>query len=103
MVSAESQRAAALRLTTLGGLALADGDGVPLAAPPPRRRLALLAVVAASGERGVSREKLLAWFWPEGAEERARHALTQTLYALRRDVGGRELVVGTSTLRLADG
>jgi DNA-binding SARP family transcriptional activator/TolB-like protein len=99
VVSAESQRPAALRLTTLGGLAVSDGAGTPLPAAPPRRRLALLAVVAASGERGVAREKLLAWFWPDGDEDRARHALTQTLYALRRDLG-RELLAGTSTLRV---
>jgi len=77
-----------------------DAAGAALAASPPRRRVALLAVIAASGERGISRDKLLALFWADGDEERARHALTQTLYAVRRDLGGAEVLAGTSTLRL---
>lgn len=101
MPSADHQPRQVLRLITLGGLAATGADGAPLATSPPRRRLALLAVIAASGELGISREKLLFYFWPEGAEERSRHALTQTLYALRRDVGGVEIIAGSSELRLA--
>jgi DNA-binding SARP family transcriptional activator len=86
---------------TLGGLAATGADGAPLATSPPRRRLALLAMIAASGDMGISRDKLLFYFWPEGAEERSRHALTQTLYALRRDMGGAEIIAGSSELRLA--
>jgi DNA-binding SARP family transcriptional activator/tetratricopeptide (TPR) repeat protein len=86
---------------TLGGLAATGADGAPLATSPPRRRLALLAVIAASGDLGISRDKLLFYFWPEGTEERSRHALTQTLYALRRDMGGVEIIAGSSELRLA--
>jgi TolB-like protein/DNA-binding SARP family transcriptional activator len=48
-----------------------------------RRRLALLAVLAASGERGRSRDQLLGLFWPEVPQARARHSLGQLLYALR--------------------
>jgi DNA-binding SARP family transcriptional activator len=58
-------------------------------------------VIAASGDLGISRDKLLFYFWPEGAEDRSRHALTQTLYALRRDMGGAEIIAGSSELRLA--
>jgi DNA-binding SARP family transcriptional activator len=86
---------------TLGGLAATGADGAPLPTSPPRRRLALLALIAASGDLGISRDKLLFYFWPEGAEERSRHALTQTLYALRRDFGGAEIIAGSSELRLA--
>ncbi len=49
---------------------------------------------------GISRDKILFYFWPEGAEEKSRHALTQTLYALRRDFGGAEIIGGSSELRL---
>ena len=48
-----------------------------------RRRLALLAVLAAAGARGRSRDQLHALFWPEAAQPRARHSLDQLLYALR--------------------
>ncbi|HET7621742.1 MAG TPA: BTAD domain-containing putative transcriptional regulator [Gemmatimonadaceae bacterium] len=101
MPSADYQPHQVLRLVTLGGLAATDADGAPLATSPPRRRLALLALIAASGDLGISRDKLLFYFWPEGSEERSRHALTQTLYALRRDVGGLEIIAGSSELRLA--
>jgi serine/threonine-protein kinase len=48
-----------------------------------RRRLALLAVLAASGEGGRSRDQLQGLFWPEVSQARARHSLEQLLYALR--------------------
>ncbi|HEY9449081.1 MAG TPA: BTAD domain-containing putative transcriptional regulator [Gemmatimonadaceae bacterium] len=100
MGSPDYQQRQVLRLMTLGGLAVTDGDRAPLAVSPPRRRLALLATVAASGDLGISRDKLLFFFWPDGSEERARHALTQTLYALRRDLGGAEILAGSTELRL---
>jgi serine/threonine-protein kinase len=61
--------------------------------------LALLAVLAAAGPRGVPREKLLALFWPESDSERARHALDQTLYQLKRDLGG-DILAGREELSL---
>jgi DNA-binding SARP family transcriptional activator/TolB-like protein len=48
-----------------------------------RRRLALLAALAVSGSRGRTRDQLLALFWPEATQSRARHSLDQLLYALR--------------------
>ena len=71
---------------TFGSLGIDPEDG----ATPPRLRpprLALLAVLAAAGHRGVSREKLTALFWPDSDEERARHSLRQNLYALRTGLG----------------
>lgn len=73
------------RLRTFGGIALVgaiEGQGLSNQGPQ-RRRLALLAVLAASGERGRSRDQLLGLFWPEVSQERARHSLEQTLYAIR--------------------
>ncbi len=89
-----------LRLKTFGGLQLAGPEG-PLSGPPSqRRRLALLAILAAAGHRGVSRDRLLLYLWPESDQQRARHALAQLVYALRRDLGDRDLVLGTIELRL---
>ena len=51
-----------------------------------RRRLALLAVLAASGDRGRGRDWLLALFWPDAPADRARHSLEQLLYAIRTSV-----------------
>ena len=85
------------RLDTLGGLALLDPAGTPV--PTPRLRLAVLALLAVAGGRGLTRDKLLAYLWPESTPDNARHALEQLLYALRRQ-GPRELVVGGDPLRL---
>ena len=74
------------RLMTFGGLGIEADNGAtaPRLRPP---RLALLAVLAAAGNRGMSREKLTALFWPDSDEERARHSLRQNLYALRTGLG----------------
>ena len=88
-----------LRLRTLGTLAL---DGVPQttgAAALQPRRLAMLAAVGAELD-GISRDTLLGLLWPEASEARARHALNQSLYALRRAAGIDDLFVGTHRLRL---
>src|SRR5687768_15012895 len=75
-----------LRLLTFGGLALVRRDGSPPPRPRPQR-LAILAVLAAAGSRGISRERVSALFWPDADPERARHSLRQALYALRQEVG----------------
>ena len=88
------------RLLTLGGLSLVD-DGAPVTgAASQRSRLALLAVLATAGPAGVARDKLLACLWPESEDERARHALKQAVYALRRDLGSEHAIAGTATLNL---
>jgi len=74
------------RLATLGGLSLGNSAAADVAIP--RRRLALLALLAAAGDRGLSRDKLVAYFWPDSAAEDARHSLEQLLYSLRQQVHG---------------
>ncbi|HET9425691.1 MAG TPA: FlgO family outer membrane protein [Gemmatimonadaceae bacterium] len=89
-----------LRLTTFGGLALSR-DGTPLTgAAAQRSRLSLLALLATAGPTGFSRDKLLLYLWPESDEERARHALKQAVYSLRRELGSDEVIVGTASLSL---
>ena len=85
-----------LRLETLGGLALTDQQEER---PQPRRRLALLARLAASGGKGVSRDDLLALLWPERDFDSARHSLDQLLYETRRALGVSPVIGGTA-LRL---
>jgi TolB-like protein len=89
-----------LRLRTLGG-AVVERDGIPLGGPAAQRKsLAVLALLAPAGDRGVSRDKLLAHVWPETEPDRAGHRLTQVLYALRRDLGVDDLFLGSTELRL---
>ncbi len=72
------------RLETFGGLNLA-GEGLR-SVSHQRRRLALLALLAASGDRGMSREQIVPYLWPESDGEAGRHALEQLLHAIRRSL-----------------
>jgi DNA-binding SARP family transcriptional activator/TolB-like protein/Tfp pilus assembly protein PilF len=62
--------------------------------------MALLALLAAAGDRGMSRDKLVAVLWPESGDERARHVLAQTLYAIRRELTDGVVVSTGGDLRL---
>ena len=89
-----------LRLLTFGGLALVHDDGSP--APRVRApRLAMLAALAVAGERGLSRERLMSFFWPDADETRGRHSLRQALYVLRQELG-RDVVIAHETILSLD-
>ena len=89
------------RLRTFGPPALVGAEDDTLLGQHGhhRRRLALLAVLAASGERGRSRDQLLLLFWPDATQTRARHSLDQLLYALRSSLG-ESVFEGASPVRL---
>lgn len=87
-------------LTVLGRVTVADTPGTRGLSGCRRRPLALLAILAASGERGISRERLLLYLWPESDARHGRNTLNQTLYALRRDLGSDQVVLGTTVLAL---
>jgi serine/threonine-protein kinase len=90
-----------LKFRTLGGVFVADSSGEPLTgAATQRRLLALLAALAVAGDAGLSRDKLVALLWPDADEERARHSLTQALYAARRAVAVDDLFVVGGDVRL---
>jgi len=59
-------------------------------------------MLACAGERGLTRDKLIAFFWPDADEERARRGLSQAIYALRQDLGSEEALIGTKDLRIND-
>jgi DNA-binding SARP family transcriptional activator len=84
-----------LRLRTFGGLWI-EGPAPPALGP---RQLALLALIAEAGKKGISRDRVIGILWSETEEEQARHTLSQTLYSLRRETGA-ELIQGTAQLRL---
>lgn len=89
-----------LRINTLGGLSVGGlPAGAPGAAGQPRR-LAILALLARAGDRGLTRDKVVSLLWPDADEERARRAITQALYALRQDLGAEEVILGVKDLRL---
>ncbi|MGH7446288.1 MAG: BTAD domain-containing putative transcriptional regulator, partial [Longimicrobiales bacterium] len=74
-----------LRLTTLGAARVYGGDVEFPDLPAQRLRFALLLYLAL--ERDISREEVLAMFWPERDAARGKHALRQMLYELRQVLG----------------
>lgn len=93
-----------IRINALGGFSVRDGQGNPLpgAAAQPRR-MAILALMARTGQRGVTREKLLSLLWPDADDERGPRALAQALYALRKDLGAEDAITGSKELRFDPG
>jgi DNA-binding SARP family transcriptional activator/Tfp pilus assembly protein PilF len=83
-----------IHLRTLGALELRTGDGKEIRSVLRQsKRLALLAYLAVAAPRGFHRRAtLLGLFWPELGEDRARAALSQSIYFLREALG-REVVV----------
>jgi DNA-binding SARP family transcriptional activator len=88
-----------LRLQLLGGLSLLRDGEVVRGAAAQRKALALLAVVAAA-PRGISREKLVGYFWPDTPEERGKNSLRQRLFSLRQESGEADLFAEGTDLRL---
>jgi DNA-binding SARP family transcriptional activator len=98
-------------LKVLGGAAL-ERAGVPVTGRAVhRRRMALLALLAAARGRMVRRERIIGYLWPEHPGDAARHLLSESLYTLRKAVGddlfvsaGDEISVDPAVLRsdLAD-
>ena len=89
-----------IRVHTLGGLCIRDGDGKPIAGPAAQpRRLAILALLARAGDRGVTRDKILAYLWPDADDERGPRTLAQALYALRKNLEAEDAITGAKELR----
>jgi DNA-binding SARP family transcriptional activator len=89
-----------LHLKTFGGLSVLVDDTPGRGTAQQRKPLALLALLAAAGRRGISRDKLIAYLWPEADMQHGRGLLKQACYALRRDLDAPALFLGTSELRL---
>ncbi len=91
-----------LRLRLLGTPGVSRvGEGT--GAPVQRQALALLAVLACAGERGIARDKLLTLLWPESPASPAAHRLSQLLHWTRRTLGAAGLITGTTELGLEPG
>ncbi len=65
-----------------------------------RHRLALLALLALAPDRRLSRDKLIAFLWPESGSERGRNLLKVSTYVLRSSLGEEALLANGDELRL---
>ena len=52
-----------------------------------RRRLALVAILAAARGRPVGRDRIIGLLWPDTPADAARHSLSEGLYVLRKELG----------------
>ena len=88
-----------LRLRTFGGLSIENADAAG-GLTAYRRPLALLALLAVNGSRGLSRDKIVALLWPESDSERGRNSLSQAISLLRRELEADDIVFGAAEVRL---
>src|SRR5512146_211264 len=65
--------------------------------------MAILAMLARAGQRGITREKVLSLLWPDADSERGPRTLAQALYALRKDLGAEAAISGSKELYLDPG
>ena len=87
-------------LKLFGGVSLEAPNGEPVTGRAVHRhRVGLLALLSAAGAAGMSRDKLIAYLWPELDEERGRHLLSNSIYVLRQKLG-EDALLGGETLRL---
>jgi DNA-binding SARP family transcriptional activator len=88
-----------LRLRTFGGLSIENATSIG-AATANRRPVALLALLAVRGRRGLSRDNVIALFWPESDAEHGRNSLSWAISVLRRELGAEDVLLGTTELRV---
>ena len=88
----------ALRL--LGSVVLEGPAGPVSGRAIQGRQLGLLALLAAAGRDGSSRDRLSAYLWPEAAPESAGHSLSDVVYRLRKALGEGAIEGRSATLRL---
>jgi TolB-like protein/DNA-binding SARP family transcriptional activator len=92
------------RLKLFGGISI-DVDGAPVAGRAvQRRRLALLALLAASratgAAGGISRDKLIALLWPTADAENGRRYLSDSVYRINQALQGEVITTAGDGLRL---
>lgn len=74
-------------LKLLGKGQIEGPDGPHRGRAAHRQRMALLSLLALSGTRGQSRDRLIALLWPESDTQRTRHLLSDAVYLIRKEVG----------------
>lgn len=88
------------RLKLFGGLSIDTGTGPLTGRAVQRRRLALLALLAAARARGVGRDRAIAYLWPDADAETGRSFLSDSVYRVNQALGGDVIVTAADELRL---
>jgi TolB-like protein/DNA-binding SARP family transcriptional activator/Tfp pilus assembly protein PilF len=87
------------RLKLFGGISVETEGGAVTGRATQRRRLALLALLAAS-PRGSSRDRLVAFLWPDADTENGRRFLSDSVYRINQALGGDVIASAGDDLRL---
>ncbi len=88
------------RLRLFGGISLEGHSGPVGGSVSQRQPLALLSLLAASSNAALSRDKLVAYLWPETDAEHARHRLSVMLHTIRKTLGAESVLSVGDDLRL---
>jgi len=88
-----------LELKTFGGLRL-EANGASCGGVAARPKMLGLLALLAPGQTGMSRDKVIAYLWPETDSAHGRHLLKQACHDLRRDLGQADLFGGRKVLQL---
>lgn len=88
-----------IRLHFLGQFRiLRDGQPLAFQRKPPKKPLALLKLLAASGGAGADRDTIAETLWPDAEGDAAHRAFDVTLHRLRKLLGVPEVVMLSSAL-----
>jgi DNA-binding SARP family transcriptional activator len=90
------------RLKLLGGALIESGDdsgGAITGRAVQRRRIALLALLVMR-QQGLSRDKIIAYLWPDADSERGRHLLSDSVYRINQELGANTITAVADDLRL---
>jgi DNA-binding SARP family transcriptional activator/tetratricopeptide (TPR) repeat protein/TolB-like protein len=79
---------------------LSGPDGPVEGGAVQQRRLALLALLGSSGDRGRSRDQLISILWPETDAREARQHLSHSLYVLRKSLGDDSIHTASEYVRI---
>lgn len=74
-------------LRVFGTVALEGPCGAVTGRAVQQRPLALLALLASAHPHGWTRDKLVAFLWPDSDQERARHRLADVTHVIRKSLG----------------
>ena len=88
------------RLKLFAGVSLEGGRGPLAGRAVQRHRLALLALLGVARSRGFTRDKLIAFLWPDADTDRGRALLSDSVYRINQAVGGEAIVANGDVLRL---
>lgn len=88
-----------LHLRTLGPLQCTFNGSVT---DLPRQHIRCALLILLACERQIPRARALSILWPDSDSKSARHALSQTLYALRASYGADWMVIDGETIRATD-